>query len=96
MNYNLYIADLIMADIHNIQSWLNGDRLRDSRIRKQYPLIALITVLIFVYILTGYRSAQQQHRLTDVTRPSQVSAALRANGSGLKENNVPPVKIVEK
>lgn len=116
VNYKLYIADLIMADIHNIQSWLNGDRLRDSRIRKHYPLIALITVLIFVYILTGYRSAQQQHRLTDtkkemldakyrymtisarltdVTRPSQVSAALRANGSGLKENNVPPVKIVE-
>ena len=65
-----------MADIHNIQSWLNGDRLRDSRIRKQYPLIALITVLIFVYILTGYRSAQQQHRLTD-TKKEMLDAKFR-------------------
>ncbi len=103
-----------MADIHNIQSWLNGDRLRDSRIKKQYPLIALIAVLVFVYILTGYRAVKQQHRLTDTkkemldakyrymtistqltneTRQSQVSEALRANGSTLKENTVPPVKI---
>ncbi|MBR1878781.1 MAG: hypothetical protein IJ814_07260 [Paludibacteraceae bacterium] len=103
-----------MADRHDIQSWLNGDRLRDSRIRKQYPLIALIAVLIFGYILFGYRAAKQQHRLTDtkkemldakyrymtisarltdVTRQSQVSEALRANGSTLKENIVPPTKI---
>ena len=103
-----------MADRHDIQSWRNGDRLRDSRIRKQYPLIALIAVLIFGYILFGYRAAKQQHRLTDtkkemldakyrymtisarltdVTRQSQVSEALRANGSTLKENIVPPTKI---
>lgn len=104
-----------MADIHDIQSWLNGDWLRDSRFKKQYPLVAMVAVLIFVYILTGYRAAQQQHRLTDTkkemldakyrymtisakltdeTRPSQVSAALRANGSTLQENSVPPTKIL--
>ena len=54
-----------MADVHDIQSWLNGDRLRSKRVREQYPLIGLIVCLIFIYILTGYQSVKQQHRLTD-------------------------------
>ena len=103
-----------MADTHDIQSWLNGDKLRSRKIREQYPLIALIVGLIFLYILTGYQSAKQQHRLTDTkkemldakfrymtisaqltntTRQSQVLRVLRANGSELKENNIPPTKI---
>ena len=41
-----------MADAHDIQSWLNGDKLRSEKFREQYPLIALIVVLIFLYILT--------------------------------------------
>lgn len=103
-----------MADAHDIQSWLNGDKLRSKKIREQYPLIGLIVGLVFLYILTGYQSAKQQHRLTDTklemldakfrymtisaqltntTRQSQVIEALRANGSELRENNVPPVKI---
>ena len=32
-------------------------------------------------------------QLTNTTRQSQVSESLRLNGSTLKENNVPPVKI---
>jgi len=103
-----------MADIHNIQSWLNGDQLRNSKIREQYPLIIMIICLVFIYILTGYQSIKQQHRLTDTkkemldakfrymtisaeltdaTRQSQIADALRANGSELRENTVPPVKI---
>jgi len=103
-----------MADAHNIQSWLNGDRLRSKGFREQYPLIGLIVGLIFLYILTGYQSVKQQHRLTDTkkemldakfrymtisaqltnsTRQSQVIEALRANGSTLQENTVPPTKV---
>ena len=33
-----------MADAHNIQSWLNGDKLRSKAIREQYPLIGLFSV----------------------------------------------------
>ncbi len=54
-----------MADVHDIQAWLNGDRLRSKRFREQYPLLALILCLLFIYILTGYQSVKQQHRLTD-------------------------------
>ena len=57
-----------MADAHDIQSWLNGDRLRSQKIKEQYPLIGLIVGLIFLYILTGYQSIKQQHRLTDTKK----------------------------
>ena len=57
-----------MADTHDIQSWLNGDKLRSRKIRDQYPLIGLIVGLIFLYILAGYQSAKQQHRLTDTKK----------------------------
>lgn len=57
-----------MADTHDIQSWLNGDKLRSKKIREQYPLIGLIVGLVFLYILTGYQSAKQQHRLTDTKK----------------------------
>ena len=103
-----------MADAHDIQSWLNGDRLRSQKIREQYPLIGLIVALVFVYIFTGYQAAKQQHRLTDtkkemldakfrymtisaeltnLTRQSTVVEVLKENGSELRENNVPPVKV---
>ena len=65
-----------MADAHDIQSWLNGDRLRSKKIREQYPLIGLIVGLIFLYILTGYQSAKQQHRLTD-TKKEMLDAKFR-------------------
>ena len=65
-----------MADTHDIQSWLNGDKLRSRKIREQYPLIGLIVGLIFLYILTGYQSAKQQHRLTD-TKKEMLDAKFR-------------------
>lgn len=65
-----------MADAHDIQSWLNGDKLRSKRLRDQYPLIGLIVGLIFLYILTGYQSVKQQHRLTD-TKKEMLDAKFR-------------------
>ena len=65
-----------MADTHDIQSWLNGDVLRSKAIREQYPLIALIVVLVFVYIFMGYQAARQQHRLTD-TKKEMLDAKFR-------------------
>ena len=65
-----------MADAHDIQSWLNGDRLRSQKIKEQYPLIGLIVGLIFPYILTGYQSIKQQHRLTD-TKKEMLDAKFR-------------------
>ena len=65
-----------MADKHDIQSWLNGDKIRSKRLKEQYPLLGLIDVLVFLYILTGYQSAKQQHRLTD-TKKEMLDAKFR-------------------
>ena len=65
-----------MADAHDIQSWLNGDKLRSEKVREQYPLIILVVSLIFLYILTGYQSAKQQHKLTD-TKKEMLDAKFR-------------------
>ena len=65
-----------MADTHDIQSWLNGDKLRSKKFREQYPLLGLIAVLIFLYILTGYQSARQQNHLTD-TKKEMLDAKFR-------------------
>ena len=55
-------------EARNIQGWLNGEKLRSSKVRKQYKLIGLILVLIFVYITAGYRAMEQQHRLNDLRK----------------------------
>ena len=65
-----------MAAAHDIQSWLNGDLLRNQKIKAQYPLIGLIVGLIFIYILTGYQAVKQQHRLTD-TKKEMLDAKFR-------------------
>ena len=65
-----------MADTHDIQSWLNGDKLRSKRVREYYPLVGLIVCLFFLYILIGYQSAKQQHRLTD-TKKEMLDAKFR-------------------
>ena len=51
-----------------IQEVLNGEFLRSEWFRKQYKLIILICVLVFIYILAGYHSIQQQHRLSDLRK----------------------------
>lgn len=65
-----------MADTHDIQSWLNGDKLRSRKFREQYPLIGLIVGLVFLYILVGYQAAEQQKRLTD-TKKEMLDAKFR-------------------
>ena len=65
-----------MADTHDIQSWLNGDKLRSQKFREQYPLIGLIVGLVFLYILVGYQAAEQQKRLTD-TKKEMLDAKFR-------------------
>ena len=65
-----------MADAHDIQSWLNGDKLRSERAKEYYPLLGLILGLIFLYILFGYQAAKQQHRLTD-TKKEMLDAKFR-------------------
>lgn len=65
-----------MASNHDIQSWLNGDKLRSKTLREQYPLIGLIVVLVFIYILMGYQAAKQQHRITD-TKKEMLDAKFR-------------------
>lgn len=57
-----------MNKISTIQAWLSGDILRTDFIRKQYKLLALIVCLIFIYILSGYSSARQQRRMSDLKR----------------------------
>ena len=42
--------------------------MRSKSIREQYPLIALIVALFFLYILIGYRAAEQQKYLTDTKK----------------------------
>ena len=55
-------------DVKKIQSWLSGEQLRSEFFRKQYKLIILIAVLLFVYILAGYNSMKQQRHLSDLKR----------------------------
>ena len=54
--------------VKDIQSWLNGEKLRSENMKKQYPLLLLIAGLVFLYILAGYGAAKQQHRLTDLKK----------------------------
>ena len=65
-----------MTNAHTIQSWLNGDKLRSQKIREQYPLLALIVGLVFLYIFAGYQAAEQQKRLTD-TKKEMLDAKFR-------------------
>lgn len=55
-------------NIADLQSWLNGEKLRSEFFRKQYKLIALICGCVFIYILAGYHAMQQQHRLSDLRK----------------------------
>ena len=64
-----------MADAHDIQSWLNGDKLRSERAKEYYPLLGLILGLIFLYILLGYQAGKQQHRLN--TKKEMLDAKFR-------------------
>lgn len=55
-------------DVQKIQTLFNGELLRKEWVRKQYKLFGLIVVLLFLYILCGYRSMKQQRHLSDLKK----------------------------
>lgn len=55
-------------DIKRVQSWLNGELLQREWMKKQYKLIGLIGVLVFIYIACGYGSMKQQRYLSDLKK----------------------------
>lgn len=52
----------------HIKSLLNGDLFRSEFIRKQYPLLGLVAVLIMVYIMAGYHAIDQQKQIVKLRR----------------------------
>ena len=42
---------------------LNGDIFRAEPLRKQYPLLLLIAVLVIIYIMAGYQAIDQQNEI---------------------------------
>lgn len=57
-----------MISTSEIQGWLNGDKIRSKALQAHYKLIGLIVLLVFLYIFAGYRSMQQQNRLSDLRK----------------------------
>ena len=48
---------------YSLQDFLSGNVLNQEWFRRQYKLIAMISVLIFLYIYCGYQSQRQQKQL---------------------------------
>ena len=42
---------------------MNGDVFRSEQMRKQYPLLLLIIVLVLIYIMAGYQAIDQQNEI---------------------------------
>ena len=55
----------------SIKNILSGDVLSNNWFKSQYKLIVLISVLIFVYIYSGYQSQRQQRMLSDLQKELQ-------------------------
>ena len=49
--------------ISTVKRFLNGDIFRSEPLRKQYPLLLLVLVLIIVYIMAGYQAMDQQNEI---------------------------------
>lgn len=52
----------------DIKSLLNGDLFRAEAIRKQYPLLGLVAVLIMAYILAGYHAIDQKKQIVSLQK----------------------------
>ena len=55
----------------SIKHILSGDVLSNNWFKSQYKLIVLISVLIFVYIYSGYQSQRQQRQLSELHKELQ-------------------------
>ena len=51
---------------YSLKDVLSGNVLNQEWFRRQYKLIAMISVLIFMYIYSGYQSQRQQRMLHDL------------------------------
>ena len=51
---------------YSLKDVLSGNVLNQEWFRRQYKLIAMISVLIFLYIYCGYQSQRQQRKLHDL------------------------------
>ncbi|MBQ2541383.1 MAG: hypothetical protein II551_07025 [Paludibacteraceae bacterium] len=49
--------------IATVKQLLNGDIFRSEPLRKQYPLLLLIFVLVIIYIMAGYQAVDQQNEI---------------------------------
>ena len=56
---------------YSLQDFLSGNVLNQEWFRRQYKLIAMISVLIFLYIYCGYQSQRQQRKLHDLQQELQ-------------------------
>lgn len=53
---------------YSLQDILSGNVLHQDWFRSQYKLIVLISVLIFLYIYSGYQSQRQQRMLGELQK----------------------------
>lgn len=56
---------------YSLQDVLSGNVLNQEWFKRQYKLIAMISVLIFLYIYSGYQSQRQQRKLHDLQQELQ-------------------------
>ena len=56
---------------YSLKDVLSGNVLNQEWFRRQYKLIAMISVLIFLYIYCGYQSQRQQRKLHDLQQELQ-------------------------
>lgn len=47
---------------------MNGDFFRRDEVKAQYPMVVLVAILLFLYILIGFAAGKQQRQLTDIRR----------------------------
>ena len=53
---------------YSLQDILSGNVLGHSWFKSQYKLIMLISILIFLYIYSGYQSQRQQRELAELQK----------------------------
>ena len=56
---------------YSLKDILSGNVLSHEWFKSQYKLIVMISVLIFLYIYSGYQSERQQRELSDLQKELQ-------------------------
>ena len=86
----------------NVAQVLSGNILTRAEVRRMYPYVLFIAVLMFLYIANGYHIQKLHSRsltLSSIrmtaTRQSEIIKELEARGIPLQESLTPP-KIIDK